>query len=171
MCGRSSGYGQRGRAAVSSCRHFIMANGVGRRQAVRGGSAVPLWPAASGGVERLRGHPCEQAGDGLVFRCHIVVCSHIAVFSGFSVPGTAGESSGFSIPGARWEILRFLRHGRAPSIPKPPNPQAHSMAPKPPEHPARPRPSETSGTPGQPLHSETSENSKEAAAAKEASEH
>ncbi len=28
----------------------IMANGVGRRQAVRGGSAVPLWPTASGGV-------------------------------------------------------------------------------------------------------------------------
>ena len=48
MCWRSSGYGQRRRAAVSSGRHFNMANGVGRRQAVRGGSAVPLWPTASG---------------------------------------------------------------------------------------------------------------------------
>lgn len=48
MCWRSSVYGQRRRAAVGSGIHFIMANGVGRRQAVRGGSAVPLWPTASG---------------------------------------------------------------------------------------------------------------------------
>lgn len=48
MCWRSSVYGQRRRAAVSSGRRFVMANGVGRRQAVRGGSAVPLWPTASG---------------------------------------------------------------------------------------------------------------------------
>ena len=49
---------------------FIVANGVGRR---RGGSAVPLWPTASGVVERSPGHPSEQAGDGWRYRRHIAI--------------------------------------------------------------------------------------------------
>ncbi len=161
---------------------FIVANGVGRRQAASGRFGGFI--VANGvGRRRASSRPSERAGWRwlAVPKTHCYLKPHCR-FSGFSIPGRAWRPSGFSVHGSM-QILRFLRSVRrrgsggfsAPGAPGGVSPVSPRPAGARPTFfaasGARPRPalrnlrnapggarrSETTRPPGGDLHSETSE--------------